>query len=88
MFYVAAPTLLVSIVALIAGYVRIPSPVRLGMAIAGPLVALIVFEVANPEGGCSYDCPARALWGLTAFACSAAWLGGLGLGMLARRIDS
>ena len=52
---------------------RLSGRSRVGLAIAGPCLAIAIFVVGNPDAGCDYDCVARVFWALVGASSIAGW---------------
>jgi hypothetical protein len=46
---------------------------RVGLAFAGPCLAIAIFIVGNPDAGCDYDCVGRLFWALVGASSIAGW---------------
>jgi hypothetical protein len=63
----------------------IPSAVlRLSLLITGPLAAWIVYQVVNPEPGCTGECIGQLVLGILLVGAAVSWWAGLLAGMLCR----
>jgi hypothetical protein len=63
----------------------IPSAVlRLSLIITGPLAAWIVYQIVNPEPGCTGECIGQLIWGILLMGAAVSWWAGLLAAMLCR----
>jgi hypothetical protein len=69
---------------LLLGALRLRPLVRGFLFAAGPVAALIVYRVIDPNPGCSYDCPGKFAWALILSGGTVALWAGLALASLYR----
>jgi hypothetical protein len=65
---------------LVLGLIPMVTMARVGLLVGVPLIAGVVLAIANPGGGCNYDCVERAAWTVIVGAGLVAWFAGFIVG--------
>lgn len=86
MLILLMPAILATLVALVFAFSMALTPqppaVRWSLGAFTPIMTFAVFALADPQSGCEYDCPGRALWFSIASGVAVGWIVGYTFGSI------